>query len=660
MISNRYRRIICAVLALLMICAMLPVYSFAEETGTAEETSPITEPSTEPVEEVPPPAETEPEPAETEPEPSQDPPPPAETEPLPAETEPAPTEEETPPTQTVPEETVPEETVPAETEPEPDLDTPEGILKHKLAKMYKQVLQLTGKETLDGLCATLVTWELYISRINREFVSGDGKDQFDNYKDLEITTGGYHVLALSAEDYTLEEALVAITCDGTRDTGPVLIGFEKTKGAAGSRFGHTVFIGGIIDGMVYYVESNDYTVGGVVYPEGTPIVCTIEQFANEYAGWATFEGAVEFSQTLYRDECEVYPTDIYIRTDAASELRTEPCRAEVSLWSRLVRSVRVQEVFHVDGVVRNTEGHYWYRTAGENPLYLSAENTSVVYNDFSGVQACEIAVPSAVEAGGEFSLSGTVLAGNSAICMVRAQVFSGHAGEGTLVKNAAVMVNTPEFDLEMLSGELQVRDLEPGIYHCVISATARNSFVEDGEIKYRPKLVDLWTAEFQICDSEVETLLIPILLDSQGGSCTVQQILVEPDTQVEPAVVPQRTGYRFDGWQQFPAQEGQEGAAASVHACWSADTTALEGWHIVDGCWRLYEDGAAVTGMVRVEDITYYVNPDGSLHTGWLETEKKSYYFFENGAAACGIQTIDGEPYIFGQSGALSVFWFWK
>ena len=660
MISNRYRRIICAVLALLMICAMLPVYSFAEETSTAEETSPVTEPSTEPVEEVPPPVETEPEPVETEPEPSQDPPPPAETEPLPAETEPVPTEEEIIPVETVPEETVPEETVPVETEPEPDLDTPEGILKHKLAKMYKQVLQLTGKETLDGLCATLVTWELYISRINREFVSGDGKDQFDNYKDLEMTTGGYHVLALSAEDYTLEEALMAITCDGTRDAGPVVIGFEKTKGAAGSRFGHTVFIGGIIDGMVYYVESNDYTVGGVIYPEGTPIVCTIGQFAGEYASWATFEGAVEFSQTLYRDECEVHPTNIYIRADAASELWTEPCQAEVSPWSHLVRPVRVQEVFRVDGIVRNTEGHYWYRTAGENPLYLSAENTSMVYNDFSGVQVCEIAVPSAVETGGELSPSGTVLGGNSTLRMVRAQIFSGHAGEGTLVKNAAVMVNTPEFDLEMLSGELQVRDLEPGIYHCVISATARNSFVEDGEIKYRPKLVDLWTAEFQIYDCEVETLLIPILLDSQGGSCTVQQILVEPDTQVEPAVVPQRTGYRFDGWQQFPAQEGQEGAAASMHACWSVDTTALEGWHIVDGCWRLYENGAAVTGMVRVEDVTYYVNPDGSLHTGWLETGKKSYYFFENGVAACGIQTIDGEPYIFGQSGALSVFWFWK
>lgn len=651
MISNRYRRIICLILALLMICAMLPVYSFAEDTGTGEETSPVTEPSTEPTEEVPPPTETEPEPTqssppvETVPEPTETAPPP------PAETEPEPTEEVIPPAETVPEVT------------EPVPETTEEILKYKLAKMYKQVLDLTGKESLGGLCATLVTWELYISRINRKFVSGDGKDQFDNYRDLDMTTGGYHVLALSAEDYTLEEALLTITCNGTRDAGPVLIGFEKTRSAEGSRYGHTVFIGGIIDGNVYYVESNDYTVAGVVYPEGTPIVCTIEQFANEYAGWATFEGAVEFSQTLYRDVCEIFPTNIYIRADAATDLWTEPCLAEVSPWTDLVRPVRAQEVFHVNGIVRNTEGNYWYRTAGENPLYLSAENTSMVYNDFSGAEACEIVVPAAVEAGGDFKLSGSVLAGDSTLRMVRAQIFSGRAGEGTLVKDAALLTNTHEFELEELGEELQIGDLEPGIYHCVISAIARNSFVGDGEIKYRPKLLDLWTAEFQVYDGEDEepaALLLPLILDSRGGSCTVQQILVEADAQDAPAVVPQRTGYRFDEWQQTAVEEEQEGVPASMYACWSMDTAALEGWCVVDGLWRFYEEGTVVTGMVTLDGITYFVNPDGTLHTGWLEADKKTYYFFENGAAACGVQTIDDEQYFFGQSGAMVAFRFLK
>lgn len=646
MINNLFRRLACLLLAVLMIGTMLPVHTLAEDTGTGE-TTPATEEITEPTEEAPPPVETVPEetvPEETVPTP---------TEPVILPTDPVTPPEETVPEETVPEETVPEETVPEETEPL----TPEEELMLELETMYQDILVRTEKESLSGFCATLVSWEMFLSGVSGEFLRGDGKDQYDNYKDMEKTAGGYYVLPFSAEDYTLKEALLAITKNGTVDVGPVLIGFEKTRSPEGALYGHTVFIGGIIEGNVYYVESNSYTVAGVEYPEGTPIVCTIDQFDYQYSGWTTFEGAVAFSQTRYREECEYIPTDVYIRADTVTELRTEPCLPEISPWSRNVRVVRAREVFHVNAIVRDTEGNYWYQTAGEDPVYLSVENTSLAYSDYSGAEVQEITVPAPVESGSDLLLSGTALAGGSSFRMVRAQVFSGRAGEGTQVKNAAVMVDTPEFELKKLVKELQVRDLEPGIYNVVISAIVRNTFLRDGELKYRSKLVDLWTAEFQVLAQEGEepsVVLVAVTLDPQGGTCAAQQILVEPDSQTTPALVPQRSGYRFEGWRQAGTEEEPETDAVSMYACWSVDTTGLHGWYKVDGLWRCYEDGKAVTGLVSLDGVSYWLNPDGTFHTGWLVTNNKTYYFFENGAAACGILTIDGEQYVFDQTGAVS------
>ena len=650
MIHKLSRRLPCLLLAVLMIGTMLPVYTFAEDTGTGE-TAPVTVDITEPTEEVPSPTETVPEetvPEETAPEVTEPVVPP--TEPVPPSTEPVP--EETVPEETVPEETVPEETVPEVTEPL----TPEEELLLKLETMYQDILVRTEKESLSGFCATLVSWEMFLSGVSGEFLRGDGKDQFDNYKDMEKTAGGYYVLPLSAEDYTLEEALMVLTKDGTKDVGPVLVGFEKTRSPEGALYGHTVFIGGIIEGNVYYVESNDYTVAGVEYPEGTPIVCTIDQFVYQYSGWTTLEGVVGFSETRYREECSYIPTDVYIRADAVTELRTEPCLSEVSIWSRYVRTVRTREVFHVNALVRDTEGNYWYQTAQEDPLYLSAENTSLVHSDYSGAEAREIVVPVGMEAGGKFRLSGTVYAGGSTLRMVRAQIFSGPAGEGNLVKNAAVMVDATEYDLKKLTGDLQVRDLEPGVYRCEISAIVRNTFLRDGELKYRSKLVDLWTAEFQVCAENEVSVLQPVFLDLQGGSGAPQQILLEEGAEIPENLIPVRPGYRFDGW---CLSEAQEGAVPSdevtMYAGWIEDTAGMDGWRLVNGQWRCYEDGAAVTGLVFWEGVSYFVMPDGSFHIGWMEWNNKTYYFFENGACACGILTIDGEQYVFDQTGAVSM-----
>ena len=620
MTHKLFQRLICAFLALLMVGALIPARTFADNTDPAETVPAPTENTTVPTEEVP----------------------------VPSEDVTEPTEELLPP----------EETVPEETEPVPE--TPEELLVYNLENMYQEILLRTEMESLSGFCATLVAWQVHLSGITHDVVRGDGKDQFDNYRDLDKTSGGYYVHTLSGEDYTLLEALMTITDDGNRDVSNILIGFEKTNSAAGSLYGHTVFIGGIIDGMVYYIESNEYTVGGVVYPEGTPIVCPIWQFAAQYAGWATFEGAVEFSQTHYLEGCEILPTEVYIRTDAETELRTEPCYGEDSVWSFGVRTVRAGEVFPVDAIVEDTRGRYWYRAALEKPLYFPVEDTSLVYSSYSGSQAVDMEIPTELEAGSKFRFSGVVSAGGSSLRMVRCQVFTGHAGEGTLVRNAAVTVDKQTYELHSLSKKLQLEDLEPGVYHIVISVILRNRFMRDGEMKYRSKLEDIWTAEFRIYEEgEEDPGLMPVLLEPQGGSCAAQQILMAPGGAVPAIAAPTRTGYSFDGWfrDSYGVVRGPltaMGSAGPAYACWTPDTQGLDGWHRVDGIWRCYEAGAPVTGLVRWEGLTCYIHEDGSRHTGWLEVDGKSYYFFENGISACGLTVIDGQEYYCGMDGALS------
>lgn len=527
-------------------------------------------------------------------------------------------------------------------ESEPEEPTP-GELKAQLSHMYQQVLDVTQSESLEGQCATLVTWQLYIKRINRQFVSGDGKDQYDNYCNMDVTTGGYHVHALSAEDCTLEEALLKITNNGTRNVCNILIGFEKTRTPAGALYGHTVYIGGIIDGRVYYVESNDYSVGGVYYKSGTPIECSIAEFAAEYDGWATYEGLIAFSETSYLDSCRIQPTDVYVRAQGDSEMWTEPCRSAESPWAYRERRIQTGEIFRADALVQNAAGEYWYRLFGEKDRFIPAGDTEVLRNVYTDVTVSDLKAPGIVTAGEEFTVAGNLTSAGGDLRMVRCQIFSGHAGEGKLIANAVRFMDKRSYDLQNLANRLHFRDLEPGIYHYVVSAVVENSVFDHGKAFDPSRLITLWTGEFAVCaDGEAESSLRVFSLDAGDGSCAVNQVILEGEDAI-PGAMPRRDGYRFAYWLR---------EEDSLRACWTRKTETLQGWHLVDGIWAFYEDGRAVTGFLNWEGNTLYIHEDGSFHTGWLEEAGGTYYFYENGIAATGRTIIDGTVYLFDENGA--------
>lgn len=537
-------------------------------------------------------------------------------------------------------------------------------LKSKLSRMYQQVLQIEQRDSLNGLCATLVTWELYIAGINREFVGGDGNDQFDNYRNEKITTGGYYIHALPATEYTLEEALLTITDNGTRNAYNILIGFERTRTAAGAKFGHTVFIGGIIDGMVYYVESDDYSVGGATYSAGRPIVVPISTFAERYSGWAVFEGAIAFTQERYLDSCQVYPTDLYIQAAQPTELWTEPCDGGESVWSEQIRQVREGEVFRVDGIYLTPEGEYWYRMADAEDRFLPAEDTLTLGGSFDRVTVSDILAPGILEQGQAFELGGAVESSGSEIRTVRCQIFSESAGAGVLLRNAMEPAQAQRYEIgdNGISQQLSFGDLEPGDYHYVISAAVCNNYLDDGQIKRYWDLKNLWTSDFQVVENGETAGGLVVSLEPNGGSAPVDQTVVPKGALFSEVLTPERPGYRFDGWYQEvdgvvrgPFLRAQNDLP--VYAEWKEDTEGFEGWHLVDGRWRFYRDGQAVSGLVEWDGIWYYFREDGSLHTGWLQTEEQTFYFFENGASASGRLTVDGREYIFAPNGAVMPVW---
>ena len=131
-------------------------------------------------------------------------------------------------------------------------------LETQVRNTYREACTRANTSSFNGYCAWLVNWQLVILGINSSYVSGNGKDEFDNYKNDTMSNGGYYITPYAAPDYTLLSALNAITNYGEADAYNVLVGFEKSTSAAGSRYGHVVVIHGIVDGMVYKLV---YTIG---------------------------------------------------------------------------------------------------------------------------------------------------------------------------------------------------------------------------------------------------------------------------------------------------------------------------------------------------------------------------------------------------------------
>lgn len=530
--------------------------------------------------------------------------------------------------------------------------TPEQI-KKQITTLYAKAKARSGKESMSGYCAALVNWQLYLLGIDSSLKHCNGKDEYNIRSAEEKTESGYYTRCFSCEDYSLEEALNAITMDGQRNAYNLVVGFQWTKTDAGKRYGHTCFISAIIDGVVYFVESDPIHIAGRYYSSGKAITATIAEFAADYKSWTAFEGIVEYIKDPYEKLCTSYSTDIYVQLTQDTPVRTEPCDFAEENIGLDTRTARSGEIFRVTCILNTPEGEYWYKAA--DGAYFKAEGTKLLSGQFDSVQVRDVTAPAVLTAGEEFTPGGTVTAGNSTVSMLRGQIYSGSSGTGVLLENVTQQVggSTTSLSDGEISRELHFSELDPGEYHFVLSAVAYNRYVEDGELNCQWQTVDLWAVDFVV--TEEPDAYVVAALDTNGGESALRQAVVAAGEPVSTGTEPQRPGYAFSGWSTGADETAGGGidTDTTVYACWSPQEEILNGWRWVDGAWLFYRRGVQCAGWLEVHGILYYFYEDGSLHQGWLELDGETYYLYENGSAAVGAVEIDGVSYCFDENGAL-------
>ena len=240
---------------------------------------------------------------------------------------------------------------------------------------YLKAQEDAQQESFNGFCGRMTSYQLWNMGINSSLLTADGNKQYELYSAMKRTSTGYYVCSYSAEEYTLERALNVISRNGTKNVYNLLVCFEWTNTEAGDIYGHAVVINGIVDGKVYFVESFFTQLGG---EEGNVVICSIPEFAGIFEDWTLFEGVIHFGGKNYADACKSYPTDMFILTRFAMDLRSQPCMVGTDNC-KTIRSVSAGERLRVTSVLKNTYGEWYYLVEDGDQIGYLVADTVVPY-----------------------------------------------------------------------------------------------------------------------------------------------------------------------------------------------------------------------------------------------------------------------------------------
>ena len=337
---------------------------------------------------------------------------------------------------------------------------------------YLTSLERFGQESFAGYCGTMSSYQLWYLGVNDWAIVNDGNKQFDYYRGMEKTSGGYYIKAYSASEFSLETILNLITRDGTRDAYNILVGFQSINTEAGSVYGHSLLINAILDGVIYYAESSPTPMGGA---EGNVITCTIKEFADYYASWTVFEGVIYFGTGEYADCCQTYGTDLFVRTRFASSLRSQPCLVGEEDCVQL-RSISAGELLHVDAIVKDPQGTAFYRVQdGEQTGYVAAGAVVVVRHNGEDAATEDIQIPAQIEPGKDPELTGAVIAREGLLGAVEVMVTD---IQGQIVFRERQAADGIRWDISGLNDQLHMDLLEEGAYYVEVYGEAACRWVQ--------------------------------------------------------------------------------------------------------------------------------------------------------------------------------------
>lgn len=489
--------------------------------------------------------------------------------------------------------------------------TKEDLLIQKARSCYNRSLYASGKSSFHGYCGLMTSCQLRAEGINTWRITNDGNNQFDYYAALETTNGGYTVTPYYVSDFTLEEALNDLTRFGTRDVYNILVGFQWTSTDAGKRYGHAVFINGILDGKVYFTES--YPSRFVSYKdEGQVVICTIAQFAAYYEKWTSYEGLIWFGDGKYADSCESRGTNLLTTARFDTTMRTEPCVVGQN-DCRILRSVSGGERLRATAVVKNKQGDYFYQVQdGSLTGYIAAAALFAQQADPLDLELRSEKLPSVVSGAYNAGIEGTVIARHGGIAKLGAVVTD---SLGKQVRHVTVEATGFRAELSSLNQQLQLNTLDPGHYKVEIYAESTAPAVSGGqETALQGKLL--------LCGKVVQVGGIMHVAKAQPQ---LQRLVQQPDSgwvQLEGKWYFLRDGAYLTGWQEI----------LGVTYYFGEDGAVCTGWQEVDGVMRYFSaTGAMCVGWLHVGEDVYFRNPDGSAYTGWLELEGKLHCFDDDG-----------------------------
>lgn len=530
----------------------------------------------------------------------------------------------------------------------------------QIKTLYKQTLRGSGKYSLHGYCGTMVNWHLYLLGITTNVVGNDGNTQYDYYAPQEYTSGGYRVQAFSAADYNLEEALNAISYNGTRDVYNLVICFQRTNTSAGRRYGHALVVHAILDGTVYYSESYSTTLDGKFYPEGSPIACSISDFARYYNSWTVFEGVLHFGLKTYAESCTYFPSYLHVSMTEDTTMYTAPCQPHVDDRAKELRVMKAGERITVTGLYRNTEGEYWYQVEDSQLGYIPADQTRVLTMCYDDITLNGVGAPTVLRTGRTFDVKGKVKSRFNEITSVRAQVFTYAKSSKAHVMSSSESVEGNSFSLSgtQLSNQLSFRLLEEGSYRYELAVVVGNNYYADGCLQTEWKTLKLWASDFQVTQSTSGNC--KVTFDANGGSTSLNAVDMAVGDPLAELPQATRDGYVFDGWFTADGQQVTSGYEVdgnmTLYARWT-NATDIDGWYVKDGNWYYYVDGQIQTGFVEIDGVVYHLNAEGYLDTGLMRVEGKVYYFHANGAMHYGWLDLDGDRYYMLSDGSAAVGW---
>lgn len=509
------------------------------------------------------------------------------------------------------------------------------MLKQRIEDHYLKALELHESETFNGYCGALASYQLYFLGINSYPIMANGNDQYDIYKDWGYTDNGYRVKLYPAEEYTLEEALNAITHGGLWNAYNILVGFQATTTEAGSQYGHAVVIYGIVDGRVYFTESY-----GTPYfeKEGMPGVCSISQFAAMYESWTTLEGVVYFGQKGYLDNCFRYNANMYVQTSQELPLYSMPDTLYTDAKSKLIRNTGAGEFLLATGLFKNPNGVCYYQVRdGETVCYVEAEETIPVRFNAEDLIVTDLEYPQVLETGKDFTLKGKISSHYSLVGSVTMTV-TDESGKTILTHSRARRGGAYDLSTDTFNPMVNFGGLEEGVYTYTLTASVQSNYMDQGTLETGARETTICSVQFAVGAETELPEQAEIAPRAQEDGWAIREGVWCYYEQGEP-----RTGWIcIDGLDYYLKEDG----APTV------------GWAEINGKNRyFYGSGAMCTGWLHTEEGTFYLLKNGQMAKGWRKIEQERYYFDENGNPVIGWQTIEEKTYFFFADGGMASEW---